>query len=144
MGTLERLRRAATEAMSGTEANAEAGTAPNDAAGGTEANAPAGKPDFIDDTKQKILDALHKLPLPMWAIIAIGIVAVLLILCICFCICKKCCCKKRKDKKGIKGGVDLKSVGLLGGSYKEKVQPDLEELEVNMEDNEGDNRVKDR
>ncbi|CAH1798239.1 unnamed protein product [Owenia fusiformis] len=136
MGTLERLRRAATDAMSGTEANAEVGTAPNDAAAGTEANAPPGKTGFMDDAKQKILDALHKLPLPMWAIIAIGIVAVLLILCICFCICKKCCCKKRKDKKGIKGGVDLKSVGLLGGSYKEKVQPDLEELEVNMEDNE--------
>ncbi|KAK2162329.1 hypothetical protein LSH36_100g04021 [Paralvinella palmiformis] len=79
------------------------------------------------------------LEVPMWAIIMIGIGAVLLLLCCCFCICKKCCKRRKKAKdlkKGLKGAVDLNSVKLLGNSYKEKVQPDLEELEVNMEDNE--------
>ena len=62
---------------------------------------------------------------PLWAVVLIGIVALLLLLCCCYCICKKCICKKRKKgkdaKKGLKGAVDLKSVQLLGNSYKEKV-----------------------
>ncbi len=62
-------------------------------------------------------------PVPMWAIILIGIVALLLLICCCVCICKKCCKRKKKkdQKKGLKGAVDLKSVQLLGNSYKEKV-----------------------
>lgn len=62
---------------------------------------------------------------PTWAVVAIAIVAGLILLCCCFCICKKCCCKKRKKKegkKGLKGAVDLKSVQMLGNSYKEKVR----------------------
>lgn len=36
-------------------------------------------------------------------------------------------------------GVDLKSVQLLGSAYKEKVQPDMEELTENAEEpDEGD------
>nr|WDE41106.1 synaptotagmin [Phoronopsis harmeri] len=92
-----------------------------------------------DKIADKFMEELHKLPLPVWAVITIAVVVLLLILVICVCICKKCCCKKRKKKDGKKGGkgvVDLKSVQLLGNSYKEGVQPDLEELEVNMEDNE--------
>ncbi|KAG1704451.1 Synaptotagmin 1 [Nymphon striatum] len=47
--------------------------------------------------------------------------------------------KRRKDgKKGLKGAVDLKSVQLLGNAYKEKVQPDMEELNDNMEENPDD------
>lgn len=34
------------------------------------------------------------------------------------------------------GKVDLKSVQLLGQTYKEKVQPDMEELTKDMEQNE--------
>ncbi|XP_071791456.1 synaptotagmin-1-like isoform X1 [Asterias amurensis] len=73
----------------------------------------------------KIMEELNKLPLPMWAIIVIAIVAGLLLLCCCGCICVKCCCKKRKKKegkKGLKGAVDLKSVQMLGAAYKEKIQ----------------------
>ncbi|XP_064628797.1 synaptotagmin-1-like isoform X1 [Lineus longissimus] len=109
-------------------------------AGGT-GTGPTGTeaPSGFDKVKDTIMKELGKLPLPMWAIIVIGIVALLLIICCCVCICKKCCKRKKGDKgkkKGLKGAVDLKSVQLLGNSYKEKVQPDLEELEVNMEDNE--------
>jgi len=85
-------------------------------------------------------DTLSNIPLPLWSIILIAIIAGLVFLCLLICICKACCCKKKKKKegkKGLKGVVDLKTVQMLGTSYKEKVQPDLEELEMNMEDNEG-------
>ncbi|XP_038071900.1 synaptotagmin-1-like [Patiria miniata] len=88
----------------------------------------------------KIMEELNKLPLPMWAIILIAIVAGLLLLCCCGCICVKCCCKKKKKKegkKGLKGAVDLKSVQMLGAAYKEKVQPDVEDLD-NGADEDGD------
>lgn len=89
---------------------------------------------------EKTKKMLSELPIPIWASILIAIVVIIILLGILFCVCKKCCRRKKKDKggkKGIKGAVDLKSVQLLGSSYKEKVQPDMEELEVNMEDNEG-------
>ncbi|NP_001159462.1 synaptotagmin I isoform X2 [Strongylocentrotus purpuratus] len=88
--------------------------------------------------KNKISDVMDKIPLPTWAVVAIAIVAGLILLCCCFCICKKCCCKKRKKKegkKGLKGAVDLKSVQMLGNSYKEK--PDVDDLD-NGGDEEGD------
>jgi hypothetical protein len=46
-----------------------------------------------------------------------------IILGICFCCIRRCCRKRRsKDgKKGLKGAVDLKSVQLLGSTYKDKV-----------------------
>ena len=61
---------------------------------------------------------------PFWAVIAIAVVAVLILLCCCICVCKYCCRRKKsKDsKKGLKGVVDLKSVQMLGHSYKEKVR----------------------
>ncbi|ELT99110.1 synaptotagmin 1 [Capitella teleta] len=102
-------------------------------------SSPDGGSTNLENLKNKLVEQLEKLPIPMWAIIAIAIVALLLLLCCCFCICKRCCKRKKKDKdkkKGLKGAVDLGSVKILGNSYKEKVQPDLEELEVNMEDNE--------
>jgi synaptotagmin-1 len=57
------------------------------------------------------------------------------ILGICFC-CIRRCFRKRRAKDGKKGmkGVDLKSVQLLGSSYKEKVQPDMDELTENAEE----------
>ena len=41
---------------------------------------------------------------------------------------------KRGDKGG-KGGLDLKAMPLLGNSFKDKVQPDVEQLTANMEEN---------
>lgn len=85
-----------------------------------------------------VMEQIHKLPI--WALILICAGALLILVCCTYCICKRCCCKKRKKKegkKGLKGIVGLEDVKILGHSMmKEKVQPDLEELDVNMEDNE--------
>lgn len=85
-----------------------------------------------------MMEQIHKLPI--WALILICAGALLILVCCTYCICKRCCCKKRKKKegkKGLKGIVGLEDVKILGHSMmKEKVQPDLEELDVNMEDNE--------
>lgn len=81
--------------------------------------------------------------LPDWAIVTIFIVVAIFVLGICFCCIRRCCRKRRAkgDKKGMKG-VDLKSVQLLGSSYKEKVQPDMDELTENAEEpDEGDKPV---
>ncbi|PRD36679.1 UNVERIFIED_CONTAM: Syt1 [Trichonephila clavipes] len=82
---------------------------------------------------------LHTEKIPMWGVIAIFIAIGALCLCICYCCFKRVCKRKKKDsKKSLKGAVDLKSVQLLGGSYKEKVQPDMEDLQDNMECNDVD------
>ncbi|XP_070496414.1 synaptotagmin 1 isoform X1 [Chironomus tepperi] len=75
--------------------------------------------------------------IPPWGVVAIFILIALIILGICgFCIRR--CFRKRRSKDGKKGmkGVDLKSVQLLGSAYKEKVQPDMEELTDNAEEQE--------
>ncbi|XP_067137331.1 synaptotagmin-1-like isoform X1 [Centruroides vittatus] len=88
----------------------------------------------------KIMNEIsEKTHIPVWAIIMILIAVGFLVLCICFCCIKRWCRRRKKDtKKGLKGAVDLKSVQLLGNAYKEKIQPDMEELQDNMEGNEGD------
>jgi synaptotagmin-1 len=83
---------------------------------------------------------LASLPIPLWGLICIAVVAGLLFICCIICVCKYCCCKRKRPrdaKKGLKGVVDLKQVQMLGAAYKEKVQPDVEKLTTNMEDNEG-------
>ncbi|XP_034241991.1 synaptotagmin 1 isoform X2 [Thrips palmi] len=75
----------------------------------------------------------EEMGIPTWGLVAIGI-AVLVVLGICGCCIRRCFRKRRsKDgKKGMKGGVDLKSVQLLGSAYKER--PDMEELTENAEE----------
>ncbi|KAM7405040.1 hypothetical protein PAMP_012331 [Pampus punctatissimus] len=85
---------------------------------------PVNKNDAFDEIKNKFLNEIDKIPLPSWAIIAIGVVAALLILTCCFCIIKKCCCKKKKNKKGKKGKGDMGMKNLKGG---EKQQDDDDE-----------------
>lgn len=61
---------------------------------------------------------------PIWALILIGAGVLLVLGCCCYCVCKRCICRKKKKKegkKGLKPGVDLRNVALLGNSYKEKV-----------------------
>lgn len=100
---------------------------------------PTGEPETVTKSSveklgDQLVAQLEKLPIPLWATITIGIVAALLFLCICICCIKRCCRRRKKEgKKGLKGAVDLKSVQLLGNAYKEKVQPDMEELNENME-----------
>jgi len=92
---------------------------------------------------------------PPWATIII-IIIVLLALCTCIACCIRRTCRKLWKKKGVKGGkgIDLqavKSFGLhkekvkikniyftkvLNIIFYSKVQPDIEELTPNMEDNE--------
>ncbi|XP_066901833.1 synaptotagmin 1 isoform X1 [Halyomorpha halys] len=70
-----------------------------------------------------------------WVVISILVGVGLLVLLLCFCCIRRCFRKRRaKDGKKGKGIVDLKSVQLLGSAYKEKVQPDMEELTENAED----------
>ncbi|XP_022255062.1 synaptotagmin-1-like isoform X2 [Limulus polyphemus] len=91
---------------------------------------------FGEKMLHKIMDKTH---LPLFVIILILIGIALLFLCICYCCLRRWCRRRKKDgKKGLKGAVDFKSVQLLGNAYKEKVQPDMEELQDNMEDNEGE------
>lgn len=89
---------------------------------------------------EKLMNEIsEKTHIPVWGIFMILIAIGLLLLCICFCCIKRWCRRRKKDtKKGLKGAVDLKSVQLLGNAYKEKIQPDMEELQENMEGNEGD------
>ncbi|XP_050459143.1 synaptotagmin 1 isoform X2 [Cataglyphis hispanica] len=72
--------------------------------------------------------------IPPWGLVAILIGVGVIVLGICFCCIRRCCRKRRsKDgKKGLKGAVDLKSVQLLGSTYKDK--PDMEELTDNAEE----------
>ncbi|GAB1861479.1 Synaptotagmin [Camponotus japonicus] len=79
-------------------------------------------------------DFAHEVGLPPWGLVAILIGVGVIVLGICFCCIRRCCRKRRsKDgKKGLKGAVDLKSVQLLGSTYKDK--PDMEELTDNAEE----------
>ncbi|KAL3309451.1 Arf guanine nucleotide exchange factor syt1, partial [Cichlidogyrus casuarinus] len=74
---------------------------------------------------------------PVSAVIAMIVGIVLFVLLILLCVCKRVIFKRRKkDKGGKKGKVDMKSVQLLGKQLGQD-REDLDELEENMEDNEG-------
>ncbi|KAH9500644.1 Arf guanine nucleotide exchange factor syt1 [Bulinus truncatus] len=125
MESLVRLHREANKGMEETTAIIETSTS----SGGSSSTK-------FDQIKDSIMNEINKLPI--WAIILIIAGALLFLVCGVYCVCRRCCRKRKKKegKKGLKGAVDLKSVQLLGNAYKEKVQPDLDELPVNMEDNE--------
>ncbi|XP_046739835.1 synaptotagmin 1 isoform X1 [Diprion similis] len=90
----------------------------------------------ILDLKELGKEMSNETGVPEWGLAAIFIAIGVVILGICFCCIRRCCRKRRsKDgKKGLKGAVDLKSVQLLGSTYKDKVQPDMEELTDNAEE----------
>nr|CAH0104654.1 unnamed protein product [Daphnia galeata] len=92
--------------------------------------------EMSERAKDELAKIAKEMGMPVWALYCIGIVVALVILLIAFCCIRRCCRKRRpKDaKKGLKGAVDLKSVQLLGNAYKEKVQPDMDELTDNVED----------
>ncbi|XP_067009980.1 synaptotagmin 1 isoform X2 [Anabrus simplex] len=103
--------------------------------GTTSAPAPTkSKAEEVGEQVEEITKELaHKLNIPTWALVAIIIGVCLVMLLICICCIRRCCRKRRsKDGKKGKGGVDLKSVQLLGSAYKEK--PDMEELTENAEE----------
>lgn len=93
----------------------------------------------IGETTAKLA---HKMNMETWQLVAILVGVAVVVLGICFC-CIRRCFRKRRSKDGKKGmkGVDLKSVQLLGSAYKEKVQPDMEELTENAEEpDDGDSK----
>ncbi|XP_026806716.1 synaptotagmin 1-like isoform X2 [Rhopalosiphum maidis] len=72
---------------------------------------------------------------PPWASWSIIIAVVLLAVgFVGFCIHRFFRKRRTKDGKKGKGVVDLKAVQLLGSAYKEKIQPDMEELADNAEE----------
>ncbi|CAF4862702.1 unnamed protein product [Pieris macdunnoughi] len=84
---------------------------------------------------EKTEDLARKMNIEPWQLVAILVGVGVVVLGVCFC-CIRRCCRKRRSKDGKKGmkGVDFKSVQLLGSAYKEKVQPDMEELTENAEE----------
>lgn len=93
------------------------------------------KPNTTDTFVNNIVSLANKEGIDTWMLVSILIAVSIVILGICFC-CIRRCFRKRRAKDGKKGmkGVDLKSVQLLGSSYKEKVQPDMDELTENAEE----------
>ncbi|XP_059046254.1 synaptotagmin 1 isoform X3 [Achroia grisella] len=94
--------------------------------------------EFVEGVKE----IAQKLDLQNWQLVAILVGVGVVVLGVCFC-CIRRCFRKRRSKDGKKGmkGVDLKSVQLLGSAYKEKVQPDMEELTENAEEpDDGDSK----
>jgi len=95
----------------------------------------------IEHKGEEVIETIsEKTHVPFWGVFFIFLVIIAVILVVFY-----CCLQKywRKFRKGeLKGGLlsggkmDLKSVQLLGQAYKEKVQPDMEELADNMEQNE--------
>lgn len=121
-------------------ANAAAGAVATVPTNSTAVVEPADEEQVFEEMLHKASDITH---IPPWGIVMILIAVALLLLCICFCCLRRWCRRRKKDaKKGLKGAVDLKGVQLLGNAYKEKVQPDMEELQDNMENNEGDGESK--
>ncbi|XP_013136889.1 PREDICTED: synaptotagmin 1 isoform X3 [Papilio polytes] len=96
-----------------------------------------------ESTAEKVAaEVAHRLNMETWQLVAILVGIGVVILSICFC-CIRRCFRKRRSKDGKKGmkGVDFKSVQLLGSAYKEKVQPDMEELTENAEEpDDGDSK----
>lgn len=92
--------------------------------------------------EERAADLAHKMHMETWQLVAILAGIAVVVLGVCFC-CIRRCFRKRRSKDGKKGmkGVDLKSVQLLGSAYKEKVQPDMEELTENAEEpDDGDSK----
>ncbi|KAK6466640.1 synaptotagmin-B-like [Huso huso] len=79
--------------------------------------------DVFTHMKTKFMNELHTIPLPLWALAGIAIVATLLVLCCCACLCKKCCGRKKKGKKGKgkKAQINMKDVKGMGDSTVDKV-----------------------
>lgn len=102
----------------------------------SEVSSPNANSNFFEDMEKKVS---NKTGIPFWAVFFIFLVIVGVFALVFFCCLQRWWRKFRgKEAKGgfMGGKVDLKSVQLLGQAYKEKVQPDMEELTKDMEQNE--------
>ncbi|MBN3288772.1 SYT1 protein, partial [Polyodon spathula] len=109
----------------------------------------AGKDDAFSKIKGKFMNELNKIPLPQWALIAIGIVAALLIVTCCLCVCKKCLFKKKSKKKGKeksgKNAMNMKDVkdgGKNGRDQAVKDDDDDDDAETGLTDGEKESEPK--
>lgn len=98
---------------------------------------------FFDDVEKPVENMMKtvakKTSIPFWAVFLIFLVIMGILALVFFCCLQRWWRKFRgKEAKGgfMGGKVDLKSVQLLGQTYKEKVQPEMEELTKDMEQNE--------
>ncbi|OTF78307.1 hypothetical protein BLA29_006244, partial [Euroglyphus maynei] len=98
---------------------------------------------FFDDVEKPMENMMKtvakKTSIPFWAVFLIFLVIMGILALVFFCCLQRWWRKFRgKEAKGgfMGGKVDLKSVQLLGQTYKEKVQPEMEELTKDMEQNE--------
>ncbi|CAF0843687.1 unnamed protein product [Brachionus calyciflorus] len=85
-----------------------------------------------------INEVSKKMKIPPWATMLIILMIFIIIICIIYLFFRKLFRKifgKGDKLSGLKGSVDLKAMPLLGNSFKEKVQPDVEQLTTNMEEN---------
>ncbi|RNA27901.1 synaptotagmin 1 isoform X1 [Brachionus plicatilis] len=92
----------------------------------------------LQNVNNVINEVSKKMKIPAWATMLIILMIVIIIICIIYLFFRKMCGKlfSKSDKlSGLKGSVDLKAMPLLGNSFKEKVQPDVEQLTTNMEEN---------
>nr|NP_001107602.1 synaptotagmin [Ciona intestinalis]BAF93470.1 synaptotagmin [Ciona intestinalis] len=122
---------------SSTDPTSDAADAPTT----TQPPAPGG--DTPEDVLKGAIDNIYS-KLPSWAWILIAIGAGLILLCVLYCCCKRCCCKKKKkkqEKKGLKNAIDLKSVKNMGDSYREKVQPDVDEVDIGEKEDEKEKKL---
>ncbi|KAI1882023.1 hypothetical protein AGOR_G00246430 [Albula goreensis] len=94
------------------------------------------KDESFSKLKDKFMNELNKIPLPSWAIIAIGFVAVLLILTCCFCICKKCIFKRKNKKKGKEKGKNAINMKDVNDAGKMEALKDDDDAETGLTDGE--------
>ncbi|XP_028161224.1 synaptotagmin 1 isoform X3 [Ostrinia nubilalis] len=140
LGALLRWRREAAE-----EAQESTPPASSENTREAEMTTPAGStapPPTQESIGELATELAQKMNMETWQLVAILVGVAIVVLGICFC-CIRRCFRKRRSKDGKKGmkGVDLKSVQLLGSAYKEKVQPDMEELTENAEEpDDGDSK----
>lgn len=130
-------------AANDTDADPSPAPVPTDAPADAPADASDVGTNAPENKAEEIINSLYS-KLPQWAWIMIAIGAGLILLCILYCCCKRCCCKKKKkksEKKGLKNAIDLQAVKSLGNSYKEKVQPDVEDLDMGGEKEEEEKKL---
>lgn len=98
----------------------------------------------FEKNKEMFELAAKKLKIPAWSLVLIVLMVFLIILCCVYLFVKKLCKKIfKRGEGGLKGSLDLKGMPLLGKTFQnDKVQPDVEQLTQNMEDNEEEEESK--
>lgn len=85
-----------------------------------------------EDIMEKVAEKTH---IPFTGIFLLFVVVVAVFVITFYCCLQRWWKRFRRGESKLAGKVDFKSVQLLGQTYKEKVQPDMEELTHNMEEN---------